>query len=250
LGRALGGDLGRSYLTGESVAGSVIARLPVTIELMTLAQALALLIAVPTGVLSAWKAGGAFDRVAGATAFGLMALPVFALSLLLIYLFALKLRWLPATGFVPVSAGLGANLESLFLPALSLALVEWVPLMRVLRSDMLAALKEDYILMARAKGLPTRLILFRHAFRPSLFTLITLFGIQIGHLIGGTVIVESIFALPGVGRLLIGAVFSRDVLLVQGCILFITVGYVTVNFLVDLAYTALDPRIRKGPILD
>jgi peptide/nickel transport system permease protein len=177
-----------------------------------------------------------------------MSIPVFVMAVVLIYLFAVKLRWFPATGYVPLTDGLPGNLRSMLLPALSIALVEWVPLMRVLRSDMIATLQEDFILMARAKGLPTRTILFRHALRPSLFTLLTIFGIQIGHLIGGTVIVETIFALPGIGRLLVGAIFNRDFTVVQGCVLLITVAYVAVNFLVDLSYVVLDPRLRKeGP---
>ncbi len=129
-------------------------------------------------------------------------------------------------------------------PALSIALVEWVPLTRILRSDMIATLKEDFISMAKAKGLPPWHILLRHALRPSSFTLITILGLQIGGLIGGALIIETIFALPGVGRLLINAIYARDFMIVQGCILFIAVGYVAVNFLVDMLYVALDPRIR------
>lgn len=244
-GRALTGDLGESYRTGEKVLDAILARLPVTVELMVLAQALALLLAVPVSMVSAYRAGRLFDRVASAIAFSFMALPVFVLSILLIFIFAIRLHWLPATGYTPLSSGLLANLSSFTLPAMSIALVEWVPLMRVLRSDMVGVLKEDYILMARSKGLPVRHVLLRHALRPSSFTLVTILGIQIGHLIGGAVIVETIFALPGMGRLLIGAIFSQDAIMVQGCVLFITVGYVTVNFLVDLLYTLLDPRVRK-----
>ena len=173
-----------------------------------------------------------------------MSVPVFVLALLLIYLMALRFRLFPATGCVPLSEGLWANLRSFILPAFSIALVEWVPLMRVLRSDMISTLKEEYILMARSKGLPGWQVLLRHALRPSSFTLITILGIQVGHLIGGSLIIEIIFALPGIGRLMAGAIFGRDVVMLQGCILVITVGYVGVNFLVDLLYAVLDPRIR------
>ncbi|MCP3955149.1 MAG: ABC transporter permease, partial [Desulfobacterales bacterium] len=178
-------------------------------------------------------------------AFATMSIPVFVMAIVLIYLFALNLSWLPATGYVPLSAGLWPNLRSFLLPALSIAMVEWVTLMRTLRSDMIATLQEDYILMARAKGLPAHHILLRHALRPSLFTLITIMGMQIGHLIGGALIVETIFALPGIGRLLVAAIYGRDFMMVQGCILFITVAFVIVNTMVDLGYFALDPRIRR-----
>jgi peptide/nickel transport system permease protein len=185
------------------------------------------------------------DKTFTSIAFATMSVPVFVMAIVLIYLFALKLPWLPATGYVPLSDGLWPNIRSFLLPALSLAMVEWVALMRVLRSDMISTLKEDYILMARSKGLPAYHILIRHALRPSLFTLITILGMQIGNLIGGALIVETIFALPGIGRLMVGAIYGRDFLMVQGCILFITVAYVIVNSIVDICYFALDPRIRR-----
>jgi peptide/nickel transport system permease protein len=174
-----------------------------------------------------------------------MSVPNFVMALLLIYFFALQLHWLPATGFVPLTAGVAANLRSVALPVVSLALVEWVPLMRVLRSDLIETLQEDYILMACSKGLSPVYILLRHALRPTLFTLATVLGLHLGHLIGGALVVEHIFALPGMGRLLITAIFVRDTFLVQGCILFITVGYVLINFCVDLFYLVLDPRLRS-----
>lgn len=242
------GDLGVSYLTGEPVREAILARLPVTIELMIAAQVIALVLSVPAGIYCGYRPRSGIDRLLGSASFAVMSVPVFVMALVLIYLFALKLGWLPATGYVPLSADPAANIRSMLLPALSIALVEWVPLMRVLRSDMIDTLREDYILMARSKGLPTHTILFRHALRPSLFTLVTLFGIQVGHLIGGALIVETIFALPGIGRLLIGAIFSRDIIVVQGCILFIAVAYVAVNFLVDISYTFLDPRLRRGGV--
>ena len=250
IGQVLRGNLGKSYLTQEDVTASILSRLPVTLELMVLAQLFALGLALPAGIIAAYKAGTILDRTLSSVGFSLMAVPIFVLSLLLIYLFAIKLRWLPATGQVAFSSDIAANLRSYILPALSIALVEWVPLMRVLRSDMLTTLKEGYILMARAKGLPTGHILLWHALRPSSFTLVTIFGIQIGHLIGGALIVEIIFALPGLGRLLVNSIFSRDVLMVQGCILFITAGYVTVNFMVDMIYAMLDPRIRRDENVD
>ncbi len=178
-----------------------------------------------------------------------MSVPVFVLSLILIYIFALKLRWLPATGYVPFSDGIFANLKSFILPATSIAMIEWAPMMRVLRCDMIATLRENYILMARSKGLPPYRILLSHALRPSSFTLITVVGIHIGNLIGGALVVEIIFALPGIGRLLVAGIYGRDFYMVQGCVLFITVGYVLINFIVDILYSLLDPRVgmEKSP---
>ncbi len=244
LAKVCQGDLGVSSLTQEVVLDAIISRLPVTLELMVVSQIFALCLAIPLGLMSAYRAHSKFDNLLGAIAFGVMSIPVFVMSILFIYLFALKLGWLPATGYVPLSEGFWENIRSFILPGLSIGLVEWVPLMRVLRSDMIATLKEDYILLARAKGIPDYKILYRHALKPSSFTLITILGIQVGHLIGGALIVETIFALPGVGRLLVGAIYGRDVFMVQGCILFITFSYVAINFLVDTFYGVLDPRIR------
>lgn len=238
------GDLGKSFRTQEPVLDAILSRLPVTLELMVLSQVFALVLAVPLGIICACKPGTVIDNTLNSVAFAMISIPVFVMGLFLIYVFAIKLHWLPATGYTPMSKGIWENLRSFTLPALCIAMVEWVPFMRVLRSDMIATLQEDFILMAKSKGLPASHILFKHALRPSSLTLITILGIHIGHLIGGAVVVEIIFALPGIGRLLIGSIFSRDFAMVQGCILFITIGYVSVNFLVDYLYTVLDPRIR------
>ena len=239
------GGLGKSFRNQEPVAQALWARLPVTLELLILSQLAALCLALPCGIICACRPGSPTDKALNAAAFGLMSVPVFVMGLMLIYLFALKLPWLPATGYVPLSQGLWQNLRSFALPSLCIALVEWVPFMRVLRSDMMATLGQDFILMARSKGLPPSRILFSHALRPSCLTLITILGIHMGHLIGGAVIVEIIFALPGIGRLLISAIFSRDFAVVQGCILCITIAYVGINILVDTLYTLLDPRIGR-----
>lgn len=245
LSGVLKGNLGKSHRTHENVASAILSRLPVTIELMLITQIIALAMAIPLGIISAYRPRSKLDRCIGFAAFGFMSIPVFVMGLVLIYLFAVKLKWLPATGYVPITKGVWANIRSFILPGLSIALVEWVYLMRVLRSDLIVVLQEDYILTAKAKGLPSHKILFHHALKPASFTLITILGIQIGHLIGGALIVEIIFALPGVGRLLVGAIYGRDVNMVQGCILFITAGYAGINVLVDSLYSFLDPRIRK-----
>lgn len=244
LGSALSGDLGRSYRNGEPVVQAILDRLPVSLQLMVMAQVIALGIAIPVALLSVRKPGGFFDRISASAAFGFLAMPNFMLGIVLIYLFSVTFDLLPATGFTPMSEGLWDNLVSMILPSMTLGLIEWTVLMRVLRSDLLTTLKEDFILLARAKGLPPWRVLLQHALRPSSFTLITILGLNIGGLIGGAVIVEQIFALPGVGRLLLGGIFNRDLILVQGTVAFIAVGFVVINFLVDMLYAVLDPRVR------
>src|SRR6185436_913003 len=210
LWSAVQGDLGRSFRTGEMVLSAVVDRLPVSLELMVMAVVLALLIAIPLAILCAVRSGSALDRFVTGLAFGKLSLPPFMVAILLIYLFAVELGWLPATGWVPFAEDPVANLRSFVLPALTLAIAEWPVLMRVLRSDMIATLQEDYIAMAKAKGLRPARILLVHALKPSSLTLVTVAGINIGRLIGGALIVETIFALPGIGRLLVGAIYARD----------------------------------------
>jgi len=242
----LHGDLGRSFRTGETVLAAVSDRLPISIELMVLAEVMGLVIGIPLAILCAVKSGSAIDRFLTGLAFGKLSLPSFMVAILLIYLFAVELNWLPATGWVPFAEDPAANLRSFVLPALTLAFAEWPVLMRVLRSDMIATLQEDYIALAKAKGLKASRILFVHALKPSSLTLITITGINIGRLIGGAVIVETIFALPGIGRLLVAAIYTRDLIILQGVVLFVAGGFVLMNFIVDLLYAVLDPRIRHG----
>jgi peptide/nickel transport system permease protein len=246
LGHVIEGDFGRSFRTGQTVLQAVAERLPVSFELMLLAELGALVIGIPLAIACAVRSGSAFDRFMTGTAFGMLSVPAFLSAILLIYLFAVELRWLPATGYVPFSEDPVGNLRCFVLPALTLALGEWPVLMRVLRSDMITTLQEDYIAMARAKGLKPSRILLVHALKPSSLTLVTVTGINIGRLIGGTVIVESIFALPGIGRLLLGAIYTRDLVILQGVVLCVALGYVLMNFIVDMLYAVLDPRIRHG----
>ncbi|HEY8334888.1 MAG TPA: ABC transporter permease [Tardiphaga sp.] len=239
------GDLGRSTITQVPVLESIIDRIPVTAELMLLSQAFALLLAVPAGVLCAYKAGSRIDRLISSAALFLLAAPVFITAIMLMFLFALKLRWLPSTGYVPFTRDPAGNLAHLALPALAIGLSEWPPLFAVLRADMIKTLQQDYIAFAKAKGLSPAFILLRHALRPSSFTLVTIAGLQIGAAITGALVVETIFGLPGVGRMLTGAVYNRDLMLVQGCVAVISIGYVLINFGVDMIYALLDPRIRQ-----
>ena len=246
LGSALIGDLGRSLRTGEKVLSAILQRLPVTLELMLFAQLIALAIGVPLGILCAVRNGSVVDRVMTVIAFGKLSVPAFMLAIVLIYFFSVRLKWLPATGYVPLDEDIVGNLRCFVLPAVTLGFGEWPVLMRVLRSDMIATLQEDYIAMATAKGLRRWRILLVHALKPSSLTLVTVTGINIGRLIGGTVLVETIFALPGIGRLLIGAINTRDFVVLQGVVLFVATGFVMINFVVDLLYGVLDPRIRHG----
>lgn len=248
LARVLQGDLGDSLFNHGPVLSVILSRLPVTLELMVLSVTISLCLSLPLGILTAHKQDRFLDRTVGVIAFSLMSLPVFAMGIVLIYLFAICLHWLPASGFTPLSMGILNNLKSMALPALTVALVEWVSLMRVLRSDMIATLQEDFILTARSKGLPPAHILVGHALRPSSLGLVTLLGLQMGHLMGGAMIVETIFGLPGIGRLFINAVFSGDTAMVQGCVLFTTLFYVLINLCVDGLYLLLDPRIRSARI--
>ena len=246
LGHVLQGDFGRSFRTGQTVLQAVAERLPISIELMLLAQLGALAIGVPVAIICAARSGGPFDRFMTGTAFGMLSVPTFLSAILLIYLFAVELRVLPATGYVPLAEDPLANLRFFVLPSLTLVLAEWPGIMRVLRSDMIATLQEDYIALAKAKGLTPGRILFVHALKPSSLTLVTVTGINIGSLIGGAVIVETIFALPGIGRLLVSAILTRDLIILQGVVLLVAAGFVIMNFIVDMLYAVLDPRIRHG----
>jgi peptide/nickel transport system permease protein len=249
LGRAVRGDLGTSPRSQTTVVDSIKERLPISLELLLLAELIGLVVAIPIGIASAYRAGGLLDQAASGAAFGVLAIPGFVVAIVLIYLFAVQLDLVPATGYTPFLTDPFANLRSFFLPALTVGLGEAAAYTRLLRSDMIATLQEDYIAMARAKGLPTWHILVRHALKPSSFTLLTVLGINIGRLMGGALIVETIFALPGIGRLLVESIYARDLMVVQGVVAFVAVAFVLVNFGVDLLYAVLDPRIRHGRAL-
>jgi peptide/nickel transport system permease protein len=245
LGNAVQGDLGDSIVTGRPVTDEIVHRLPITLEIMFVAVGLSLLLAIPLGLLSAYREGRRPDRaISGVAQLGL-SMPVFVTGLILIYFFALKLHWFPATGWNRLSNGIGPNLKTVALPAISLAITEAAVYTRVLRSDVITTLKENYILSARAKGLTDRYILFRHGLRPSLLTLVTVVGLSVGTLIGGTLVVEYLFAIPGLGRRIFSAIYQRDFMMVQGITVLITAFYVIVNTVVDLSYMVVDPRIRR-----
>jgi peptide/nickel transport system permease protein len=246
LADSVTGDLGRSYRTGQKVTDAIGERLPVTFEIGVLAIVIALAVAIPLGTWSAFRAGGRTDRLITGGTFGLLAMPNFMVAILLILVFAVNLGWLPATGWVRFTTDPIENLRHAILPALSLAAAELAVYTRLLRADMITTLQQDSITMARAKGIPTSRILFRHALRPSSFSLLTIVGLQVATIIGGAVIVETLFALPGIGRLLVDSILQRDLIMVQGVALVIAIAFVVINFVVDLLYTLLDPRIRHG----
>mgnify|MGYP001825527304 CR=1 FL=1 len=244
LGAALEGDLGVSLQTGQPVAQLIAERFLVSFELMFYATALALILALLVSVLAVSRVGTWLDRFCSFIALGLISIPGFSLGLFLILFFALVLDWFPATGYRLWSEGVVAHLSTLFLPALALALVEAPVYFRILRTDMGETLKRPFVMTARAKGVPKWGVLIRHVLRPSLVTLITVIGLNVGHLIGGAVIIETLFALPGMGRLLVGAVYAKDLFLVQGIVLVVALVYIIVNMLVDALYLVLYPQAR------
>jgi peptide/nickel transport system permease protein len=246
VGDAVQGDLGRSYRTNQPVMEAITERLPVTLQIGLMAIVLSLVVAIPLGTLSAYKAGSALDRGITGTSFGLLSVPSFLMAILLILVFAETLGWLPATGWTRLTTDPWENLRGAILPALALAIGEMAVYTRLLRADMISTLQQDSITMARAKGLPPSRILFRHALRPSSFSLITVVGLQLGAIISGAVLVETLFAVPGVGRLLVDSILQRDLIMVQGIALAVAASFVFVNLLVDVVYLLLDPRIRHG----
>ena len=244
LSHALRGDLGKSYRTRENISTMIGDRLPVTLELILLTQLIALAFAVPAGILAAYRSRTKVDSALATVSIGLLSTPAFVKGILLIYLMSVLLGWFPASGFKSLSDGLGANLHSLALPAMTLALAEFPVYMRLLRADMISTLQQDYILVARAKGLSVREILLGHALRPSSLSLVTVVGINLGRLVGGAVIIETLFALPGIGQMLVNAVYQHDQFVIQGVVLVIATGFVLINLLVDLMYALIDPRVR------
>lgn len=240
------GNLGESYFSHQTVLRLVGRAFPVTFELALLALVVAVAIAIPTGIISAVKPSSWFDLGATAVGFVGLSIPGFWLGIMLIYLFGAELRWLPAGGFTPLSQGLPANLRSMILPAIALGTFASTQLMRYLRAGMLDVLNADYIRTARAKGLAAAMVLVRHAMRNALIPFMTVLGVQMGYLLGGTVITESVFALPGVGRLVLNAILNRDYQVAVGIILLIAAAFVLVNLVVDLLYPVLDPRVRLG----
>jgi peptide/nickel transport system permease protein len=244
MSRVLQGDLGRSIRNGEPVIENVSRRIKPSLQLAAFAMTISLLVAFPAGIVSAVRRNTGADRVATTFALFGICMPNFLLALLLIFVFGVTLRWLPISGYTdPFEEGL-LGLRSLVLPAVTLGLALAAVITRTLRSSLLEALAEDYVRTARAKGLSEWMVIRGHVLKNALIPVVTVLGLQLGTLIGGAVITEYVFALPGVGRLVVDAVFARDYPLVQGVVLLIATGFIVSNLLVDLLYGWIDPRIR------
>jgi peptide/nickel transport system permease protein len=249
------GDLGCYYGTSgyttaaqcpDKVADRVKDALPISLTLMFYAQVLALIIAIPLGVATAYRAGSIFDKSVNTVAFALLAIPNFVLALVLAYYVGVKLGWVSPTGYVDFGQDPVEHFKQLALPTISLAVGQIAVYMRLLRSDMIATLQEDFVTMARAKGLSPARILWRHALRPSSLTLLTVAGLNVGTLIGGAVVIENIFVIHGMGFLVADAIARRQYVALQSYVAILALGYVAMNFLVDILYAVLDPRIRHA----
>ncbi len=244
FGHLLTGDLGQSYYYKTEVTTLIGQRLEPTVSLALLTITVAVLVAVPLGVLAAWRFGSWLDR--GLMGFSVLgfSVPVFVLAYLLIWLVSLKLGWLPVQGYKRIADGIGPWLYHLTLPAITLSIIYIALIARVTRASVLETLGEDYIRTARAKGLPKTRVLIRHALANAAVPIVTVIGIGIALLIGGVVVTESVYAIPGLGRLTVDAVLARDFPTIQGVILLFSFVYVMINLLVDLTYVLFDPRIR------
>lgn len=242
--RAARGDLGRSVRTGHPVLGLVVERLAPTLQLSALAMVLAVAIALPAGIVSAARPRSWADSVGSVFAMGGVGIPHFLLGILLIYVFAVWLQWFPPSGYAPLTEGLRANVRLMALPALTLGLGLAAVLMRQIRSALLDVLRQEYITTARSKGVSERRVVGIHALRNALVPVLTIIGLQMGRLFGGAVVVETIFGIPGVGRLAVDSIFFRDFPVVQGVVLVLAVAVLLSNFVTDLLYAVVDPRIR------
>jgi len=244
LGNLLTGDLGESFYYKTRVAALIAQRLEPTLALATLTILIAVVVSVPLGIIAAWRFGGWFDRaLMGFSVLG-FSVPVFVLAYILIYIVSLKLGLLPVQGYQRLADGFWPFLRHLILPSVTLSVIYIALIARVTRASMLEALGEDYIRTARAKGLPEVRVLVRHALANAAVPIVTVIGIGVALLIGGVVVTESVYAIPGLGRLTVDAVLARDFPTIQGVILFFSFVYVLVNLLVDMSYVFLDPRIR------
>jgi peptide/nickel transport system permease protein len=244
LSRVVQGDLGRSIRSNKLVSQDIVSRLPVTIELTVLAMLIALAIAIPTGIISATRRNSKSDLLVTTIALVGVSMPNFFLAILLIFVFSLYLRWLPPIGYTPVEQNVVENLRGMILPSITLGAATAAVIARLTRSSLLEVLNQEYIRTARAKGLSERIVILGHAMKNAMIPVVTICGLQIGGLLGGAIITETLFVLPGVGSLAVNAIFSRDFPVVQGDVLFLAVMFMLTNLVVDVMYGFLDPRIR------
>jgi peptide/nickel transport system permease protein len=244
LGRIVQGDLGTSIFSGLPVSTLIGQRAATTIWLTILAMLISVGVGVPIGVIAAWRKGSWLDRGVMVFAVSGFSMPTFWLGFILVYVFAITAGWLPVQGYMPLAAGLGPFLSHLILPALTLSVVYMALIARMTRASMLGVLDEDFIRTAFAKGLAPRSVLVRHALKNASLPVVTIIGIGFALLIGGAVVTESVFALPGLGRLTVDAIVRRDYPVIQGVLLVVSGVYVLINLVVDVLYVVLDPRIR------
>ncbi len=244
LSLALRGDLGESIRTRTSVAWTIAIKAPITLELAALSLLVAIGIAIPAGVLAAVRRNTVWDVLASSVSLCGVSVPNFWLGIMLILLVSVRFGWLPASGFVPLAEDVLGNVKRMLMPALVLGTGLAAVLMRQTRNAMIEVLSADYVRTARAKGLAQRAVVVRHALRNGLIPVVTILGLQMGALMGGAVVTEQIFVLPGFGRLIVEAVFTRDYPVVQGVVLITASSYVLINLLVDVSYSVLNPRIR------
>lgn len=238
------GDLGTSYATNQDVFDSVMTRMPATLKLAAFSMLLALVVSVPLGILAALKHNSIWDSLATALATVGVSLPKFWFGLVLMIFFSLRLGWLPSTGSAELSEGLGTFLSYIIMPAASLALGMAATQTRMIRSSMLDVLNQDYVRYARSKGLRERVVIWGHALKNAMIPVITVIGGEVGGLLGGAVVTESIFSWPGVGRLMMNSISKRDYPMIQGITLMLCISYLLVNLFIDIVYAWVDPRIR------
>ncbi|HEV8143717.1 MAG TPA: ABC transporter permease [Methylomirabilota bacterium] len=244
IAKVVRGDFGESFFFKRSVASLIVERVEPTLALATLTLVLTVAMAVPLGVIAAWKRGTWIDRgVMGLSVLG-FSVPVFVIGYVLIYLFAIQLGWFPVQGYQRLAEGFGGFLERLILPSFTLSVIYVALIARITRASVLEVLEADHVRTARAKGLPELPVLVRHVLRNAAVPIVTVIGLGVALLIGGVVVTESVYAIPGLGRLTVDAVLARDYPTVQAVILLFSVVYVVINLCVDLTYTFLDPRIR------
>lgn len=246
-GRFVTGNMGNLYSsTGTNpVSATVKSAAPISALLILYTQLVALAVSIPLAIAAAYRNGRWVDKAISTMAFSFLSLPGFAVALVLSYVFAVNLHWLPATGYSPPSDGLLLHFKSVVIPVFALSLGQIAVYMRLLRSDLVATLQEDFILMAKSKGISNRRVLWRHALRPSSLTLLTVVGLNVGNLIGGTIVVEALFSIPGMGMQIAAAILGRQYVALQSYVAIIAIFFVLLNFLVDYLYTVLDPRIRE-----
>ena len=246
LAAVFNGNLGQSYLNHESVTHIVATGAPIDIELIVISQVVAFAVAIPLALITSRRPNHPVDNVASTGTFGLLALPPFVIAPIMVAVFAVGLHWFPATGYVPFTQDPATNLHDMILPSLAITAGSIAVYYRLLRSDLISTLQEDFITMARSKGLSSRRIMWRHAFRPSTFSLLAAAGVNIGALLAVTFIVEYLFAISGLGYSLVQAVQQRDYLVVQGISLVVAIAYVVLQFIIDFLFTVVDPRVIRG----